>query len=134
MSEYITQDYEQIPYQVAELNKQIVLLKQENEELKKDNEYWKCNFDKEALVVQEIEDENDDLKIENDELKKFKEESKKAFSNLMEMYNDNCDFTGVCEQKLEKIKEIIEEDCKSCAYKTECSYCSNTKILQIIEE
>lgn len=34
MDEYKTQNYEQIPYQVAELNKQIILLKAENEELK----------------------------------------------------------------------------------------------------
>lgn len=58
MGEYKTQDYEQIPYQVAELNKQIILLKAENEKLKeqiKSNSFGMFNIQM-AQCLDEIEE------------------------------------------------------------------------------
>lgn len=85
MSEYTTQDYEQIPYQVAELNKQIILLTAENEELKKQ------------------------VKFKN-QFRDYAHKYKQILTEIKEHFDEEC---KLCKAKYVNITDEICEECET---------------------
>ena len=123
-------------YKIAnELEEKLLRKEQECEELKRDVERWKSNFNGKVSAIEELLQQLEQLKAEKQGLIKDWEEKK----NLA--YEIACK-NGKLERTLTEIKEVAKSFCNACQeFEPEkgkncinCTYCNYNKILQKISE
>ena len=90
-------------HRIVELNKTIQAKEQECEELKKDRERWKSNFNGKVSAIEELLQQLDQLKAELEQEKDWHKTSD-------EISKANSEYTAKLKQTLTEIKEIAEDE------------------------
>ena len=120
---------------------------QECEELKKDRERWKSNFNGKVSAIEELlqqldqlKQTNEELKKENDELKRQHQADKGLITSTGKMNYQLIQEYDKLKNCLTEIKEVEEKQCNICEALTpideykDCKKCWQGVILQKISE